>query len=217
MIRSRLTWHAERGRSDSPCERPCAGRGRPLAASLAPSAAEGTRPPHVCRYALHQLALQIACARGVCVLARARARQNLTMKLPLPASIIHIPASATCRSHIPVTGTVAEPVLHWCHISATAGVGHAVWQCTEPAVKTAGTRIVKRQRPGDSEPRTAGQLESGTSPGLTLQRCTVLARYLHGTCSYLHLHVAVLADTRREVPWPASMQVQLRASAEFCK
>jgi hypothetical protein len=98
-----------------------------------------------------------------------------------------------------------------------AGVGHAVWQCTEPAVKTAGTRIVKRQRPGDSEPRTAGQLESGTSPGLTLQRCTVLARYLHGTCSYLHLHVAVLADTRREVPWPASMQVQLRASAEFCK
>ena len=116
VIRSRLTWHAERGRSDSPCERPCAGRGRPLAASLAPSAAEGTRPPHVCRYALHQLALQIACARGVCVLARARARQNLTMKLPLPASIIHIPASATCRSHIP--GTIAEPMLHWCHISA---------------------------------------------------------------------------------------------------
>jgi hypothetical protein len=89
VIRSRLTWHAERGRSDSPCERPCAGRGRPLAASLAPSAAEGTRPPHVCRYALHQLALQIACARGVCVLARARARQNLTKKSPLPASCIY--------------------------------------------------------------------------------------------------------------------------------
>ena len=47
-------------------------------------------PPHVGTYALHQIALQIACAcvdACVCVLARAQAPQNLKKKSPLPALI----------------------------------------------------------------------------------------------------------------------------------
>ena len=70
--------------------------------------------PHVCIYALHQLALRIACACMwcVCVLARARARarQSLTKKSPLPALIMHIPAAAACRCHIPVTGSQCTSV-----------------------------------------------------------------------------------------------------------
>jgi hypothetical protein len=126
-------------RSESPCECPFACRGRPLAASLAQSvrrdesariatahrytpALHGLRcrpvdsAPHVCIYALHQLALRIACACMwcVCVLARARARarQSLTKKSPLPALIMHIPAAAACRCHMPVTGSQC----HECHI-----------------------------------------------------------------------------------------------------
>ena len=51
-------------------------------------------PPHVGTYALHQIALQIACAcvdACVCVLARAQAPQNLKKKSPLPALICLYP------------------------------------------------------------------------------------------------------------------------------
>ena len=78
------------------------------------------------------------------------------------------------------------------------------------------TRIAKRrQRPSDPEPGpgTAGQLETGTGQGPraftaamyppTPAHGDVPARYLHVTCLYLQLHVAVAAVTRR-VPWPAS-------------
>ena len=104
-------------RSESPCECPFACRGRPLAASLAQSVRcrrdESARIATAHRYtpALHGLrcrpvdsapsCMQIraastciadrvcTCMWCVCVLARARARQNLTKKSPLPASCIY--------------------------------------------------------------------------------------------------------------------------------
>ena len=68
-------------------------------------------PPHVGTYALHQIALQIACAcvdACVCVCLRACAgtgaaeshEEIAPARLDLP---IH--AAATCRFHIPVTGS----------------------------------------------------------------------------------------------------------------
>ena len=126
------------GRSESPCECPFACRGRPLAASLAQSVRcrrdESARIATASRYtpALHGLrcrpvdsppscmhvraaATCIAdrvCIFMWCVCVLARARQSLTKKSPLPALIMHIPAAAACRSHIPVTGSQC----HECHI-----------------------------------------------------------------------------------------------------
>ena len=126
------------GRSESPCECPFACRGRPLAASLAQSVRcrrdESARIATAYRYtpALHGLrcrpvdsppscmhvraaATCIAdrvCMFMWCVCVLARARQSLTKKSPLPALIMHIPAAAACRSHIPVTGSQC----HECHI-----------------------------------------------------------------------------------------------------
>jgi len=125
-------------RSESPCECPFACRGRPLAASLAQSVRcrrdESARIATAHRYtpALHGLrcrrvdsppscmhiraaATCIAdrvCMFMWCVCMLARARQSLTKKSPLPALIMHIPAAAACRSHIPVTGSQC----HECHI-----------------------------------------------------------------------------------------------------
>jgi hypothetical protein len=125
-------------RSESPCECPFACRGRPLAASLAQSVRcrrdESARIATAHRYtpALHGLrcrpvdslpscmhiraaATCIAdrvCMFMWCVCVLARARQSLTKKSPLHALIMHIPAAAACRSHIPVTGSQC----HECHI-----------------------------------------------------------------------------------------------------
>ena len=124
------------GRSESPCECPFACRGRPLAASLAQSVRcrrdESARIATASRYtpALHGLrcrpvdsppscmhvraaATCIAdrvCIFMWCVCVLARARQSLTKKSPLPALIMHIPAAAACRCHIPVTGSQCTSV-----------------------------------------------------------------------------------------------------------
>ena len=137
------------GRSESPCECPFACRGRPLAASLAQSVRcrrdESARIATAYRYtpALHGLrcrpvdsppscmhvraaATCIAdrvCIFMWCVCVLARARQSLTKKSPLPALIMHIPAAAACRCHIPVTGSQC----HMCHIGrASVRVGARV-------------------------------------------------------------------------------------------
>ena len=139
-------------RSESPCECPFACRGRPLAASLAQSVRcrrdESARIATAHRYtpALHGLrcrpgdsppscmhiraaATCIAdrvCMFMWCVCVLARARQSLTKKSPLPALIMHIPAAAPCRSHIPVTGSQC----HECHIGrASVRVRACVCEC----------------------------------------------------------------------------------------
>ena len=139
-------------RSESPCECPFACRGRPLAASLAQSVRcrrdESARIATAHRYtpALHGLryrpvdsppscmhirAAATCIADRVCmfmwwVCMLARARQSLTKKSPLPALIMHIPAAAACRSHIPVTGSQC----HECHIGrASVRVRARVCEC----------------------------------------------------------------------------------------
>ncbi len=138
--------------SESPCECPFACRGRPLAASLAQSvrcrrdesariatahrytpALHGLRcrpvdSPHSCMH-IRAAATCIAdrvCMFMWCVCVLARARQSLTKNSPLPALIIHIPAAAACRSHIPVTGSQC----HECHIGrASVSVRGRVCEC----------------------------------------------------------------------------------------
>ena len=139
-------------RSESPCECPFGCRGRPLAASLAQSVRcrrdESARIATAHRYtpALHGLryrpvdsppscmhiraaATCIAdrvCMFMWCVCVLARARQSLPKKSPLHALIMHIPAAAACRSHIPVTGSQC----HECHIGrASVSVRGRVCEC----------------------------------------------------------------------------------------
>ena len=83
--------------------------GRPVAAI---SCMQYTRYSNLhCRSRVHMC--MCVCLRA-CAPRRVRARQNPTKISLRPSLNVHMPAAATCRSHMPVTGSPS----HECHIFA---------------------------------------------------------------------------------------------------
>ena len=111
-------------------------------------------------------------------------------------------AAAACRSRMPM-------MLRACH----PGTARWAWSraCVCASARAAGSEGNHPSPPRIRILQASSRPELAKAQGPSLRRCTppprptvtLPARYLHVTCLYLQLHVAVAAVTRR-VPWPAS-------------